>query len=286
MRTRMFVFMAMMAVMCFIPSAAQATPDNCPSYADSEFGGTDKIDTTGDPLTVEVTAPEGKLIAGYCVKAGSTEGGTGGPATVFVDPPLASITISYPSGKAVSHYSVWYVNVPVEPTCETDPSLCPPPPTCETDPSLCPPPPTCETDQSLCPPPPTCETDTRLCGGPMTEVPPPIDTDALQLVGPTPEATPTPPVTVCLVGTANARIQRNGHLYTLKAGRHVKNVRWFVDGKKKGTGRYFHLARFQGHHIVTAKADVKFCGRVTATITRSKVTPKLPALPVYPQFAG
>lgn len=50
-----------------------------------------------------------------------------------------------------------------EPTCETDPSLCPPEPTCETDPSLCPPEPTCETDPSLCPPEPTCETDPSLC---------------------------------------------------------------------------------------------------------------------------
>lgn len=41
---------------------------------------------------------------------------------------------------------------PEEPTCETDPALCPPEPSCETDASLCPPePPTCETDASLCP---------------------------------------------------------------------------------------------------------------------------------------
>ena len=30
-----------------------------------------KIDTVGDPATVEVTAPEGMLISGYCVKAGT-----------------------------------------------------------------------------------------------------------------------------------------------------------------------------------------------------------------------
>lgn len=84
-------------------SAKAANPVICPSYADSEFGGTSKIDTTGDPQTVTVEAPDGLLIGGYCVK--------GGLVTDFVtlDEPVAVLTIAVSNGKAVSHYSVFYV---------------------------------------------------------------------------------------------------------------------------------------------------------------------------------
>jgi hypothetical protein len=58
----------------------------------------------------------------------------------------------------------------LQPSCETDQSLCPP--TCETDPSVCPPS-TCETDPSLCPPP-TCETDSTLCPPEKDKVAPKI----------------------------------------------------------------------------------------------------------------
>jgi hypothetical protein len=70
-----------------------------------------KIDTTGNPSTVTVEAPEGMLIDGYCVKAGSTTTGDG-PVYVTVDPPVESITFGHPSGKDVSHYSVSYVPIP------------------------------------------------------------------------------------------------------------------------------------------------------------------------------
>jgi hypothetical protein len=63
-----------------------------------------KIDTTGDPLSVTVTAPAGYLIDGYCVKAGSVQQGNG-PEYVSVSPPSASVTITHSTGKAVSHYS-------------------------------------------------------------------------------------------------------------------------------------------------------------------------------------
>lgn len=80
-----------------------------------------KIDTTGDPVSVVVTAPEGKLIDGYCVKAGSVNQGLG-PVYVEVDPPQAQVTITYPDGKAVSHWSVSYVDVP-ETTTTTQPEV-------------------------------------------------------------------------------------------------------------------------------------------------------------------
>src|SRR5215218_1341903 len=52
---------------------------------------------------VAATAPAGFLIDGYCVKAGSSNQGDG-PVMVPVNPPQATVTISYPGGKAVSHY--------------------------------------------------------------------------------------------------------------------------------------------------------------------------------------
>jgi len=90
-------------------------------------GDSGKIDVPGDQLSVTVTAPTGYLINGYCVKAGSVQGGTGGPVFVVVDPPTKSVTITYPSGKAISHYSVTYVPV-------TPPSTPPPSKTTSTPP--------------------------------------------------------------------------------------------------------------------------------------------------------
>jgi hypothetical protein len=82
-----------------------------------------KIDTSGDPATVPVTAPEGFLISGYCVKAGSANQGDG-PEYVTLVTPVASITFGHSSGKAVSHYSASYVEI-VEPPVIID-SFVPP----------------------------------------------------------------------------------------------------------------------------------------------------------------
>jgi hypothetical protein len=76
-----------------------------------------KINTTGDPLTVTITAPAGHLIDGYCVKAGSASSGDG-PVHVTVNPPQASVTFEYPGGKAVSHYSYSFIGVE-QPTTTT-----------------------------------------------------------------------------------------------------------------------------------------------------------------------
>lgn len=74
-----------------------------------------KIDTSGDPASVTVTAPGGFLISGYCVKAGS-DASDAGVEFVTVVPPQATVTISHPSGKAVSHYSYSLVEVETPPT--------------------------------------------------------------------------------------------------------------------------------------------------------------------------
>lgn len=94
-----------------VAAPALATPPAdlvCPSLDSG------KIDTTGDPATVTVTAPEGKLISGYCVKAGP------GFEMIVVDPPLAQVVVDHPTKDSVSHYSLSYVEAPVvEPTTVT-----------------------------------------------------------------------------------------------------------------------------------------------------------------------
>ena len=90
--------------------AALGTTDEAPSAGTPDVcAGLDsgKIDTTGDPATVTVTAPDGFLIIEYCVKAGSDQSG-GGPEYIEVDPPQKTITFGHPSGKDVSHYSLKY----------------------------------------------------------------------------------------------------------------------------------------------------------------------------------
>lgn len=68
----------------------------------------------GTTKSITVTAPEGKLISAYCVKAGSIKQGNG-PVYVTVNPPTNTVTISHPSGKDISHYTVTFVNAPDKP---------------------------------------------------------------------------------------------------------------------------------------------------------------------------
>ena len=92
---------------------AGAAPDIC-GPLDSG-----KIDTSGDPQTVTVTAPAGNLITGYCVKAGNVASGV--QAVVYVDviPPQETVVISHPSQKAVSHYSYSYAPLTTTTTTST-----------------------------------------------------------------------------------------------------------------------------------------------------------------------
>ena len=68
---------------------------------------TGKINTTGDPAMVPFTAPDGKLVSEYCVKAGTTA------VYVTVDPPQATVTIDHPDKDSVSHYSVELIDAPM-----------------------------------------------------------------------------------------------------------------------------------------------------------------------------
>lgn len=78
-----------------------------------------KIDVENGVKSVTYTAPEGYLIDQYCVKAGSVNN-ENGPVYVDVVPPTKSVTITYPGGKDISHYSVSFVKA----------STPPPPPVC------------------------------------------------------------------------------------------------------------------------------------------------------------
>lgn len=80
-------------------------------------GDSGKIDVNSG-ASVTVTAPDGKLISGYCVKAGSANQGLG-PEFVTVDPPQKTVTITHSSGKDVSHYSLTYVDEGQTTTTET-----------------------------------------------------------------------------------------------------------------------------------------------------------------------
>lgn len=69
----------------------------------------DKVDVTGSQASITYTAPEGYLISGYCVKAGSDNQEDGGPEYTTLNPPVASVTLSHSTGKDISHYSVTLV---------------------------------------------------------------------------------------------------------------------------------------------------------------------------------
>jgi hypothetical protein len=122
--------------------AMAATPAGqiCPA------GDSGKIDVSGENVTLTLTAPAGKLISGYCVKAGSANQGCGA-VSFTVSPPAASVTITGTCGKAISHYSVTYVDAPHDPP---PPPHDPPPP--PHDPP--PPPPDDHHDPGVPPPPP------------------------------------------------------------------------------------------------------------------------------------
>jgi hypothetical protein len=81
-----------------VGSAASAEAGLCAA------GDSGKIDVSGDYVTLTITAPDGFVITGYCVKAGSSKQGLGAESYV-VDPPATSVVISHSSGKTISHYS-------------------------------------------------------------------------------------------------------------------------------------------------------------------------------------
>lgn len=106
-----------------LAAPASATPNHEGVCSDLSTGH-----IPGAGPSMDISAPEGKLIAEVCVKAGSVNQGNG-PEYTPVDPALAEVTITHSSGKDISHYSVRYVDVPVEE--EPDPEAVPTQPTAQ-----------------------------------------------------------------------------------------------------------------------------------------------------------
>ncbi len=88
---------------------------------------TGQIDPSGEPTSLVITAPEGKVIVQVCVKAGSVNQGDGPEITNF-NPGVTETTISHSSGKGISHYSVKYADAPPPPNGTAPPNGTVPPP--------------------------------------------------------------------------------------------------------------------------------------------------------------
>jgi len=95
--------------------AATATANEgvCPAL------DTGHLEPTSESQSWNAVAPEGSLIAGYCVKAGSIKQGLG-PESFTLDSPVSSLILAHSSGKDISHYALTFV---AEPTQEPTPEL-------------------------------------------------------------------------------------------------------------------------------------------------------------------
>lgn len=90
---------------------ANATPPHGGVCTDLDSG---KIDVVGDYPTMTVEAPDGFLIDGYCVKAGSVNQGLG-PEYFTLTTAVAELTFGHSSGKDISHYSLSFTPASVVP---------------------------------------------------------------------------------------------------------------------------------------------------------------------------
>ena len=114
---KLMMIAAMIAAFGFGGAAAVAAsgdkPPSTPGHGSNDqvcpAGDSGKIDVSGSQASITVTAPDGKLISGYCVKAGSANQGLG-PEFYTVSPPAKSVTITHSSGKDISHYSLTFVD--------------------------------------------------------------------------------------------------------------------------------------------------------------------------------
>ena len=113
----------LVAALFAVPAAFAKSPYQIdPTDKVCTAGDSGKVDVSGDHTTLTLTAPDGYLISGYCVKAGSANQGLG-PEYYAVDPPAASVEISHSSGKAISHYSYTLVEDESE-ECPPEDVLC------------------------------------------------------------------------------------------------------------------------------------------------------------------
>lgn len=110
------------------PAYADIIPTDPPEGADSKI--CEGLDSGKSPdgaygTTEEITAPDGYVITGFCVKSGSENQEDGGPEYYLVDPPATSVTISHSTGKDISHFS--YTSEKVTTTLPSTPPVTTPP---------------------------------------------------------------------------------------------------------------------------------------------------------------
>ncbi|MEO5499129.1 MAG: hypothetical protein ABIR46_01355 [Candidatus Saccharimonadales bacterium] len=276
------VIMALLALIASflfaLTTTAIAADDTTTTTGDQVCQGLDsgKIDTTGDPESVTVTAPEGKLIDGYCVKAGSVNNDNG-PVYVTVDPPAKTVTITYPGGKDISHYSVSYVDAPPPPpdACPDMPGTQTPGTTCTTPPppDACPEMPGIQPPGTVCTTPPPTDACPDMPGtqtpGTVCTTPPPPVTDACPnmpgnqptgtvCVTPTPTPVPVPTTTPTPTPTPepvkdNPSAMVNASCVTEHFGEGVARL----NNKKSGVKNTFRIVKSGPDKVVTLKASKK-----------------------------
>jgi LPXTG-motif cell wall-anchored protein len=136
--TRVFAAALLLAGGAVAFSTAPAYAEDVPPHEQVCDGLDSGKEDLGDGnTTFEIFAPEGTLITGYCVKAGSENQEDGGPEYVTVDPPAESVVISHSTGKDISHYSFSWEKITTTPPSTppvTTPPVTTPPETTHTTP--------------------------------------------------------------------------------------------------------------------------------------------------------
>jgi hypothetical protein len=217
-----------------------------------------KRDVAGEPGSLTISAPDGQLIDGYCVKAGSGNQEGGGPVYVDVTPPEESVTISHPSGKGISHYSASYTTPPATTTSTPPATTTTTPPSTTTTTT---PPSTTTTTH-----PPSTTTTTHPPSTTTTTSTPPATTTTTSTPPATTTTTSTPPATTttppgnpnedCPDGTTTlAKYEWNGSAWVAEFGGDIVTS---VTGD--ATSATFTVAPGYVVTVVVVKAsiDVKF----------------------------
>jgi hypothetical protein len=111
------------ALLLLLPALAVLGAQATPAAASEVCSGTHLSPPDNTTESFTYTAPDGYLIAGWCVKAGPTA-----ESHDLSGAPVASVTIAHSSGKDISHYSVVLVKAPtpVAPAAPTAVDVCEP----------------------------------------------------------------------------------------------------------------------------------------------------------------
>jgi hypothetical protein len=130
-RARLAAFTALLAATVAVPAIALAGSSPAEAtWGTSEDGncldlGEGRVNVPGNAQTTTVTAPAGKLIQGYCVKAAGAKGTNGAPYYVWVATPVAALVLRHPDGGNLTHYSLYLIDEPGDATPTPTPTPTP-----------------------------------------------------------------------------------------------------------------------------------------------------------------